>query len=210
MYIQITTRCSMRCSHCCYSCGTAGETMSTKTFLKACRLAWANGENIFLGGGEPTMHPRFWEFIGLALRYNGSDGEVEVGVITNGSRTEDALALARLARRGAIYAGLSSDQWHDPIDERVVKAFTKGPLETGRGNDLRDIRCCEEPYAQGRAKDWGKEGCCCEEIVVVPDGRLYACGCLTRQLGTVERPAVIEWGRHECIGETPIEERVTA
>jgi MoaA/NifB/PqqE/SkfB family radical SAM enzyme len=173
--------------------------MSSKTFLKACRLAYENGENIFLGGGEPTLHPRFWEFLGLAMRYNGTDGEVEVGIITNGSRTEDALALARLAKRGAIYAGLSQDEWHEHIDERVVRAFTKPDQFLRDGPpDLREIRNVRTPWAQGRAKDWGNEGCSCEEIVVTPDGRLYACGCLAVQLGTVERPEVVEWGVHEC------------
>jgi sulfatase maturation enzyme AslB (radical SAM superfamily) len=213
MYVQITNKCNMHCAHCCYSCGPDGEFMSRRTFIRACKIAEQNGENIFLGGGEPTLHPHFWEFLGLALRYNGTDSEIEVGVITNGSRTDDALALARLAKRGAIYAGLSQDEWHASIDKMVVMAFTKNNKSYGSRNDgpvdLREIRSVGSPHAQGRAKDWGGDGCCCPEIVVVPDGRIFGCGCLSVQLGTVEHPEVKDWGRHECskkMAETPIEE----
>ncbi len=60
MYIQITTRCNMSCEHCCYSCTHEGEDMSLETF----RNCLGFDEYNTLGGGEPTIHPLFWQFLG--------------------------------------------------------------------------------------------------------------------------------------------------
>jgi organic radical activating enzyme len=151
MYIQITTRCNMACSHCCFSCGKRGKDMTRETFVKACELAEERGDMIFIGGGEPTLHPLFWDFFGIAQRYNFDDGPI--GLVTNGKRKDDALALARLAKQGTVYASLSTDKYHERIDPSVIQAFLK---RTDRDNDLRDTRQARV-VAQGRAAEWGKK-----------------------------------------------------
>jgi pyruvate-formate lyase-activating enzyme len=70
--------------------------MDKATYLAALKIAKEQEAHIALGGGEPTLHPEFWEYVGLALRYNTSD--LRVFLVTNGANTEDALALAKLAQ----------------------------------------------------------------------------------------------------------------
>ena len=126
------------------------------------------------------------------------------GLVTNGSITQTALALASMAKAGAIYCRLSRDKYHDPIDERVVRAFTKSnPFHTPSNNDSREIGTNSRVYATGRAKTWGdEEGCVCSEIVVTPSGAIYACGCKAKRFGTVFNPAIPDdWDRGECSRE---------
>ena len=154
-YIQITTRCNMECAHCCYSCTAKGRDMTGKTFRAA--VAWAldyeGDETISLGGGEPTIHPKFWEFIGLAL-----GNFTYVWLATNGKETETALNLARMARRGVLAVALSQDEYHEEIDPRVIGAFMEGrkpyPSHFQEENhDYREIRdVTQKVIKAGRAE----------------------------------------------------------
>jgi MoaA/NifB/PqqE/SkfB family radical SAM enzyme len=138
-----------------------GENMSFKTFKQAVDHSCG----IVLGGGEPTIHPRFNDFLMYALAHCDF-----VTVITNGSMTDTALALARLNCE-ELSAELSQDAYHDPIDERVVKAFEKiGQIRntTARGRI---------PIKAGRC-DWGREECICDgDPFVKPNGDVHQCGC---------------------------------
>lgn len=172
MYIQITTRCNMTCAHCCYGCTAQGEDMTMRVF----KAAVAMDTSVSIGGGEPTLHPRFWQM----LRHCLASPDVEyVWLATNGGKTEDALALARLAKHGVIGVDLSRDPWHAPIDPRVVKAFTR---EKQHGysdrdhNDHRAIRTVTSLIEAGRC-DFGDPGCPCSERLVEPSGRIRFCGC---------------------------------
>lgn len=170
MYIMITTRCNMKCQHCCYSCTEEGEDMSMEVFKEA--LAYDEYPSI--GGGEPTLHPQFWEFIGVAL---GSCGGLWLA--TNGTVTNSALALARLAKKGILSCELSyGDGWHDEsmVASHVVAAFYKL-------DGIRNVsRNPEGIVNQGRAREFlgaddAYKGCPCAEMVVRPNGDVYACGC---------------------------------
>jgi len=190
MYIQITTRCNMSCRHCSFSCTAQGEDMNLETFRAALTLSEEYGEEtICIGGGEPTIHPQFWEFMGLSLGHSEY-----VWLATNGKMTDTAIALCRMARRGVISCALSIDPYHDPIDNRVVSAFSAGLSHTGRGRnmhpstkpqmygrDLREVRDTSHNLAnQGRARDNGiahSDRCGCPELMVTPDGSVKACGC---------------------------------
>lgn len=205
MYIIITTRCNMSCSHCCMSATSRGRDMQRETFVLACRLAEVYGEGITLGGGEPTLHPLFWDFLGLAQRYSSVEEDPPL-VITNGSRTEDALALAQLAKRGAVSAELSQDVYHSPIDESVVRAFTRDKRScSGPYHDMRSIRDVVDggrrrPIAAGRAKEWGDRGCVCALPMVSVTGNIYACGCRKVKFGNVHGNVDIPpgWDRLSC------------
>lgn len=202
MYIQITTRCNMKCEHCCYSCTANGEDMTRETFIAACQLAEQYGEFISIGGGEPTIHAFFWDFIGIAQAYQE---EEVVWLATNGKKADTALRLARLAERGVISVELSRDPYHEPIDERVVRAFTptrdRGEYLSGHRQDYRGIRDVtsggtKDPIPQGRAKEWASpeldNECVCDDLFVAPNGTLYPCGCQTRTIGTVFNPEIPE------------------
>jgi hypothetical protein len=192
MYIQITEKCGMHCAHCCMDSGPGGKHMSKKTYVKTLELC--GGDYTSLGGGEPTMHPLFWEFLGLAL---GSDVE-GLWMATNGSQTKIALALAKMAKSGVLGVALSRDDYHDEIDPSVVRAFEKdkGRNYNGAQEDLREIRTVTDIKASGRAKNWGNDGCCCDDIVVDIHGDIWACGCKTMRFGTVWKPdyeAIQKW-----------------
>ena len=190
MYIQITDRCNMSCSHCGFDCGPTGDDMSIETFKAAARIAQDYGDNIFIGGGEPTLHPDFWTIMGLTLAYNESDVP---GIITNGSMTETAILLANMARRGVIFAGLSQDIYHDRINPEVIQAFTPPRTRRDGSNDNRKIRDVSHSLvAAGRAagdENADKFSCICSDIIVDPLGNIYSCGCKTKHLGTVWTPS---------------------
>ncbi len=168
MYIQITTRCNMSCAHCCMSATKDGDDMTIEVFKKALEYS---DDNVSIGGGEPTLHPKFWEFIGLSLGHSEY-----TWLATNGSVTDTALGLAKLARLEAFGCELSQDWYHDDIDERVIDAFTaiksirdvthegtKLVMKQGRGAELPDHEA--------------EDGCSCEDLICKPNGDITVCGC---------------------------------
>lgn len=178
MYIQITTRCNMSCAHCCFNCTNKGIDMPESIFLKALKLC--EDDYITIGGGEPTIHPKFWNYLINAI----VDCE-GVWLATNGSQTKTALKLASLAKKGIIGCALSQDDFHDNIDNEVIQAFTKNNnLNTWHNNDHTDDReirnLSENIFKAGRALEneiWNREGCVCNDRIIKPDGSIYLCGC---------------------------------
>lgn len=194
MYLRITSRCNMTCAHCGFSCTARGQDMTRETFLEA--LAIGEGDySLTIGGGEPTVHPLLFDFLGLALAYGYAEEDYRPMVITNGKNTEAALALARMARHGVIRAELSLDKWHEPVDKEVIHAFTKNPNRSNIGStygvsdtDFRGIRTVQNIVDIGRAKKNGlgtDDDCICPDLIVQPNGDLYACGCMKVRCGTV-------------------------
>lgn len=207
---MITDRCNMKCRHCCYSCTEKGMDMTRRTFVAACRLAESYSQSVFIGGGEPTLHKYLFDFIGLAIGYSEL-GDMPVGIITNGKLVEPALRLAKMARYGMISAELSIDEFHEPINPKVVKAFEKYPkTHVYNDHDGRGHRHAERLYLklQGRAQvnkdvlgletNVHSSGCVCPDLLVAPNGVIYHCGCRTITYGTVFRPNVDSDYNHEC------------
>lgn len=197
MYLQITNKCNMSCLHCCFSCTADGENMSLKVFRKALELC----DHITLGGGEPTVHPKFWQMLGEAISYANSGRSVWLA--TNGKKTNTALALAKMAQKGVIGCRLSIDDFHEPIDEQVVKAFTRGPQQEypyhNEDSDYREMSNPTRVIKAGRAKNWDSyrlglgEVCPCEGFFVKPNGDIRQCGCEdSAVVGTVFDPP--DWG----------------
>jgi len=191
MYLQITTRCNMKCSHCLFSCQPGvGEDMSLAVFTAGCELAKKHHiQGIALGGGEPTVHPLFWDFVEIGRKY------ADIHVITNGKKTEDALKIAKFAMTGKISsAALSQDAWHEAIDPCVVAEFQfaeglrwyplkhntlSAVLSMGRGKEIggsKRVICRYEDYRHGN---------CCRETFVTPDGCVFPCSCQKVKCGTV-------------------------
>jgi len=137
-----------------------------------------------LGGGEPTLHPQFWEMVDFAYPYG------QVWIATNGSNKNVALALCELAKKGALHAVLSIDKWHDQISPEVVKAYTQGLDTEYHGyykcmvnrknpNDHREIRTVIIPINGGRARKLfhTRKDCPCPGIHFKPNDNIYPCGC---------------------------------
>ena len=180
----------MACAHCGMACTSKGRDMSPRTFRMAIDSAEDNGCLVSLGGGEPTVHPRFWEFLGYALSKDHECGGLWLA--PNGKRTADALALARLAKGGSVSVALSQDEWHEPIDPRVLNAFI---VEDRKDNDCREIRTvkAERLIKAGRCKE-GSDECICEDLVVEPTGRIRQCGCHDSPvLGHIRDGIKAEW-----------------
>lgn len=203
MYIRITSKCSMLCKHCNFACTKDGEDMCLTT-LKAA-LDYGDGI-ICIGGGEPTIHPQFWEMFALILGHKYTE---DVFIVTNGSMTTTSIALAKLAKAGVIGAALSQDEWHDEINDDVVEAFTRSSGDKRNSSlygsdyvDRREIRTVTKLAYGGRC-DWGDKDCCpCPEITVEPNGDVYSCGCYKRiKLGDVFNGFDIPDDQRLCINK---------
>lgn len=186
--------------------------MDERTFVRALDLCAAHGSTPYIGGGEPTVHPQFWQFLGLILG-RAHEYELEMlGMHTNGKRTNDALALAALARRGVLGVTLSTDSYHEPVDPEVFKAFTvkSRPSDYWAASERRDPHdlrgtadgADRQIVAMGRGKritGARKDYCVCTDLQVDPDGRIWACGCKRTQFGTVWEPHLPDNAfEHEC------------
>lgn len=180
--------------------------MTRDTFHKAIALASAHESHITIGGGEPTLHPLFQEFLMYAVwelaSQSNSSGMPAVALVTNGSNESISCTLAHLAERGVVSCRLSQDQYHDAsmVTERVRAAFRRpqkdyyAPRTFQDDYDCRDIEKPLENFQvqrMGRGKSWGgrsiKDGCC-GGVFCTPRGNLYACECKKASLGTVNAP----------------------
>ena len=128
MYVQITTKCNMKCAHCCFAATRSGAHMELNVFQKALSIAVNRGNSFTIGGGEPTMHPRFFEYLKL-VREESLRGNFEISpfMATNGkaygkaSRLLDILEDDYEVGDKAISVNLSQDDWHEPIDRRIIE-----------------------------------------------------------------------------------------
>lgn len=205
MYIQITTRCNMSCEHCGMNCTKEGQDMSVKTWNKAIALAENYDSSISIGGGEPTLHKKFWNFLMESI------GSCEnVWLATNGSIKKTALTLAKMAQKGIIGCALSQDDYHDPIDQEVINAFNRDYGDYGKYDkhdiygrnveDCREIRDVTGKEINAGRCDFGEEGCVCPDIIIKPDGSIMACGCDDAvSFGHVDNPQIPEnWMSGTC------------
>ncbi|MFZ4597649.1 MAG: radical SAM protein [Terrimicrobiaceae bacterium] len=103
---NITRRCNLKCVH-CYSDSTSRHYPGELTLEQSIRviddLAHYQVPALLLSGGEPMIHPRFFDLASYAV----SRG-IRVTVSTNGTRI-DSSAAVRLKDLGITYVGISLD-----------------------------------------------------------------------------------------------------
>ena len=185
MYMQITTKCNMTCEHCCYSCTKYGRHGDYNTILAAIMFAREHGEEtISIGGGEPTLHPRFFDILKMCLQdfdyvwmaTNGSQTEImhRLSNIIDGEDypecncTEEDLELydgcecyynddKAIYQEGKLSVALSTDCFHDPINEVIREMWERrGNTHKHSHFELRDVTNSHAGVvAQGRAKKTG-------------------------------------------------------
>ena len=197
MYLQITTKCNMSCAHCCFSCGKNGMHSTRQVAIDMLRYAEEQGEaNLTIGGGEPTLHPDFFDILRNALWMFDS-----VWMATNGSRTKtmyrlsdimednDYAAVNPIMADGKLYVALSQDPHHNPIDPNIVNLWKQYRYEIrNTSNHIMGV---------GRAKKnqlAPPEDCACEDIILKPDGSIRLCGCLKSPIiGTIYDGIYTDW-----------------
>ncbi len=179
-----------------YAIGGRDENMNILTFQTAVKLAIKNGYDLVIGGGEPTVHPRFWDFIALAtteyLKAMGKTGCPKVWLATNGKNEQAAIMLARMAELGVLCVRLSRDQYHSRIKSSVKDAFRRKRIGIEcdqRGETITDLSQ-SQTMNHGRAEGYGGRTCCaCPGTFIRPKGTIHECGCKdSEQVGTVFRP----------------------
>lgn len=158
--------------------------MTMETFKKACELAKEYGAMPFLGGGEPTLHPQFSEFLGWCIvniddAYG--DGRI-VGVVTNGTHEKLTLRLLELENKEIITARVSVDTYHDysMLTDKTYRAVKSSlPRSVRFGEDIPRV------MRLGRAHNWGTELTCDCGDVIEPNGDFYFCACRKTYLGNI-------------------------
>jgi MoaA/NifB/PqqE/SkfB family radical SAM enzyme len=162
-----------------------GEDMSLEVFRAALDSA---SEYVTLGGGEPTMHPLFEQMLLEAIAHPTVSEEVGVLIITNGKIKNRAMMLARLADKEVVHAELSTDEFHEPIDEEVWLAFEGKHRDVTRSQRARPIYVGRYLETEGiDPEDVPEdEDCACEGYIIEPNGDVLQCSCPTsRKLGNI-------------------------
>lgn len=114
MYIQVTTRCNLKCKHCKFSCSPSkGKDMPLDIFREAVDIAMMYDSGVTFGGGEPTLHPDIVFMLGYATLMSPGDYAVPF-MITNGVVEEDTWkVIARAHMNNRMTVRVSRDPWHD-------------------------------------------------------------------------------------------------
>jgi hypothetical protein len=128
--------------------------------------------------------------LGIILSYSQKIDMEMLAMVTNGKNETDALALASMAREGILGVELSQDEYHEAIGDKVIKAFTF--YGERRERDRRGIRTVNRITATGRGKNiaGASTGCVCEDLMVDPKGKIWACGCRRECFGTLDEPKI--------------------
>lgn len=126
---NITRRCNLHCAR-CYSDSTAEHYKDELTLKESIDviddLADYRVPSVRLTGGEPLLHPSFYDLVGYATARG-----LRVSVSTNGTRI-DSTAASRLHDLGVSYVGISLGGLGDCHDEfcgragafrKVIEAF---------------------------------------------------------------------------------------
>jgi organic radical activating enzyme len=199
-YLQITTKCNMTCAHCGFSCNKNGKHMSRETFLQAIELINNYAcDSIVIGGGEPTLHPDFFQFLKRCLSQDWN-----VWMATNGSRSKAMRRLASIIfnedyenfpgnendfyldqeiisnHENKLSVALSLDDFHRSINPKISDMWER--LSKNNHNfEIRNVSRYgyDRIAAAGRAKRNGYTGknCVCDSIIIKPNGDLKFCGC---------------------------------
>jgi len=185
MYAQLTTRCNMRCEHCMFACSAVGEDMARDVWEAALRITWDAHGYITLGGGEPTLHPHFRDYLAQALDARNNLGErLRVQVITNGTNEDVCMEMLDMYRRMRADAhgtwlrfrvAISVDEWHDRDmqSDAVLRAYAnEGLIHTLDGLAVAEGRAVGLPERSRRVANYSPDTDFAVRLRVAPSGVL--------------------------------------
>ena len=129
--LEITDKCNLDCNICYSNSSTDGslkhKSMETIEFmLDQIMLNEINADIVQISGGEPTIHPNFFEILDLAKTKNIA----HIMINTNGVRISNEEGFAE--RLATYMPGIEVYLQFDSLDSNVLKNL--------RGTDLSEIR----------------------------------------------------------------------
>lgn len=147
--------------------------MRDEVFFAGLRLCEECEYGVFLGGGEPTDHPKFTEYLVALL---GADLALEFcGVITSGTNDKEARILSNV--RDVIYTCLSLDKYH-------FGSMVSDQVRNLKFTDIRrEVRV--QQIGRGKSIPGAGDNCTCPELWLDYNGNLYQCGCKKRKIGNI-------------------------
>ena len=110
LFFEITDRCNLNCRHCGSRCTAHGQSLTVDDISSVLRSVRDEKPMICLTGGEPMLHPAFFEIAGLAHSMGFS-----WGMTTNATLIDDAAAL-KLWQAGMSTVSVSLDGMEDSHD----------------------------------------------------------------------------------------------
>jgi len=110
LFFELTTRCNLHCMHCGSSCRSEGELLEPEMIRKALKGVDPRKTMIALTGGEPMLHPQFYE-IGSLITSLG----FRWGMTSNALLIDDNAAM-RLKEAGMRTISVSLDGLEDSHD----------------------------------------------------------------------------------------------
>ena len=115
LFFEITSQCNLRCRHCGSSCTAQGQVLTVEDVERTLRSVRGEKPTVCLTGGEPLLHPLFFE-IAECVRVEG----FLWGMTTNATLI-DKKAAERLKRAGLSTVSVSLDgteQSHDLLRQQ--------------------------------------------------------------------------------------------
>lgn len=139
IYVDLTHRCNMDCNY-CYNPLRARSDMDLGYFEEACRRLPQPVSFKFLGG-EPTLHPRLFDFIRTGRRYGH-----HVYFSSNGIKYNDKSFMAGLAGVDVSFSpglsmdgGTGSDLFYRLLNNRSCLDFKLRALENLHRHGIRRV-----------------------------------------------------------------------
>lgn len=98
IYVDLTTRCNMHCNFCYMAGREDGDDIDVDYFEDVCKTL-PNHVTFRFIGGEPTLHPRFFDIMAIAKKYRHLPT-----VASNGKKYLDKSFVREMKKVGGIYS----------------------------------------------------------------------------------------------------------